>query len=109
MATSPSPSSAPGQESEYYSVPSPIPNRTLKLKRSGICFVGRDGVFRSFDGQRNVVDAIALSPQQIKKMLDRMPWDQETEEKFRGIDGRAVRLLLPVILSVNRNTLIDNR
>jgi hypothetical protein len=50
--------------------------------------LGHDDVYRSFDGARNVLDAVALSPTQIKQILDRMPWDQETEERFQGVDGR---------------------
>jgi len=90
-------SSASDPKPEYYEVPTMVPNRKLKLKRSGICYLGSDGVFRSFDSNRDVVDAIALSPQQIKKILDQMPWDKETEEKFRGVDGRVVsfRSLVP--------------
>lgn len=49
---------------------------------------------RSFSGPatRNVLDAVGLSPAQIKRYLDNSgePWSQETEDKFRGVDGRKV-------------------
>ncbi len=51
--------------------------------------------YRFFNGVRNVLDAVALSPAQIKQMLERMPWDQETEERFEGVDGRKVLSLPP--------------
>jgi hypothetical protein len=54
--------------------------------------VGHDGVCRSFDGDRNVVDAIGLSPRQIKELLDRTEWSQDIEDRFRDIDGRNVFL-----------------
>lgn len=51
-----------------------------------------DGVLRSFDGpfERNVIDAVGLSPTQIKQMLDMYPWTQEKEDMYRGVDGRKV-------------------
>ncbi|TGO44096.1 hypothetical protein BCON_0605g00010 [Botryotinia convoluta] len=66
--------------------------RQLKRDHSGkgCVMVGHDGVCRSFDGDRNVVDAIGLSPRQIKELLDRTEWTQEIEDRFRGIDGRNV-------------------
>lgn len=68
--------------------------RSLKLDPEGVVMLGHDGVMRSFDGtyERNVVDAIGFSPAQIKSFLDRFPepWTQETEDKFRGVDGRKV-------------------
>ena len=60
--------------------------------------LGHDGVYRSFDGARNILDAVALSPTQIKKILDQMPWNQKTEERFRGVDGQKT-LSLPYLLS----------
>lgn len=49
---------------------------------------------RSFDGtyDRNVLNAIALSPAQIKSYLDSfpVPWSQEVEDMHRGVDGRDV-------------------
>jgi hypothetical protein len=33
---------------------------------------------------------VGLSPAQIKEWLDRRVFDQDTEDKFRGVDGRRV-------------------
>lgn len=58
----------------------------------GLYDLGSDGVLRSFDGpyKHNVIDAIGLSPRQIKELLDIREWSQEIEDKFRGVDGRKV-------------------
>jgi len=38
-----------------------------------------------------VYDAIPLSPEMLKMFLDRqMPWSQEVEYRFRGVDGTSV-------------------
>jgi hypothetical protein len=37
-----------------------------------------------------VYDARPLSPEMIKAYLDRKPWVQEVEDRFRGVDGRDV-------------------
>ncbi len=52
-----------------------------------------DGVLRSFDGpyKHNVIEAIGLSPIQIKELLDIQPWSKEIEDRFRGVDGRKVK------------------
>jgi len=51
-----------------------------------------DGVMRFFTGPstRDVLDAVPLSPTQIKQYLDLGPWTQEQEDRFRGVDGRKV-------------------
>ncbi|KAJ4313405.1 hypothetical protein N0V84_009434 [Fusarium piperis] len=63
----------------------------LKMKDDptlmGIRMLGKDGIFRSLDVDRNVVDAAALTPPLIKALLDRMPYDAESEKTFRGVDG----------------------
>jgi DNA-binding transcriptional MerR regulator len=58
----------------------------------GLYDLGSDGVLRSFDGpyKHNVIDAIGLSPAQIKELLDSREWSQEIEDRFRGVDGRKV-------------------
>jgi hypothetical protein len=65
---------------------------SLKRDPLGMFDLGSDGVLRSFDGpyKHNVIDAIGLSPSQIKELLDARPWSQEIEDKFRGVDGRKV-------------------
>lgn len=37
-----------------------------------------------------MIDAVRLSPAQIKESLDRFPFDQAIEDRFRGVDGRGV-------------------
>ncbi|KAJ3526590.1 hypothetical protein NM208_g11115 [Fusarium decemcellulare] len=56
----------------------------------GIRDLGKDGIFRSLDADRNIVDAIAFTPALIKALLDRMPYDAESEKNFRGVDGTKV-------------------
>lgn len=62
----------------------------LKTDPNGRCFhsLGADGVVRvwHFDTWE-VIDAVGLSPEQIKEWLDRRPFDQAVEDKFRGVDG----------------------
>jgi hypothetical protein len=65
----------------------------LKTEPSGRCFhsLGTDGVVRvwHFDTWE-VIDAVGLSPAQIKEWLERRPFDQAKEDQFRGVDGRGV-------------------
>lgn len=65
----------------------------LKTEPNGRCFhsLGTDGVVRvwHFDTWE-VIDAVGLSPAQIKEWLERRPFDQAKEDKFRGVDGRGV-------------------
>ncbi|KAH7237070.1 uncharacterized protein BKA55DRAFT_543704 [Fusarium redolens] len=56
----------------------------------GIADLGRDGVFRFLDADRNIHYAIALRPALIKALLDRSPYDHEEEKFWRGIDGTKV-------------------
>jgi len=37
-----------------------------------------------------IYDAKPMSPDLIKSWLDRWPWSQESEDRFRGVDGRTV-------------------
>ena len=62
--------------------------RKIKLDVTRITWLGGDGVFRSFTEPREVIDALPFSPNLIKALLDRMPFEQETENAFRGVDGR---------------------
>jgi hypothetical protein len=56
-----------------------------------ISHLGADGVFRVFHSSSyNVIDAVRLSTAQIKEVIDRWPFDQAIEDKFRGVDGRGV-------------------
>jgi hypothetical protein len=65
---------------------------SMKRLPEGCFELGDDGVLRSFDGScdRNVIDAVGLSPSQTKQLLDIRPWSQEKEDTFRGVDGRKV-------------------
>lgn len=40
--------------------------------------------------QTEIFDAKPMSPELIKSWLDRGPWSQEKEDRFRGVDGRMV-------------------
>jgi hypothetical protein len=72
----------------------PISTVLNSLKRDptgkGFSALCRDGAWRNFDRNRQVVDARGLSPAQIKDWLDRGPFDKSTETTFRGVDGRIV-------------------
>jgi hypothetical protein len=53
--------------------------------------LGADGVYRVYHSSSfEVIDAVRLSTIQIKELLDRGAFDQATEDKFRGVDGRGV-------------------
>jgi len=67
--------------------------RSLKRDPMGHNFtsLGADGVLRIWHSDSfEVIDAVRLSPAQIKDFLDRLPFDQAKEDKFRGVDGRGV-------------------
>ena len=67
--------------------------RSLERDPKGQSFstLGADGVFRVFHSSSyEVIDGVRLSTAQIKEVLDRSPFDQATEDKFRGVDGRGV-------------------
>ncbi|PHH74644.1 hypothetical protein CDD80_2949 [Ophiocordyceps camponoti-rufipedis] len=56
----------------------------------GVLSLGKDGILRSLTADRQVVDAVALSPPLIKAMLDRMPFNPQNEIDYRGVDGTNV-------------------
>jgi hypothetical protein len=67
--------------------------RLLKGDPEGYHFfsLGDDGVLRVYHSTTyEIIDALRLSPGQIKDWLDRGPFDQAKEDKFRGVDGRSV-------------------
>ena len=75
--------------------------RSLRSPADGKCFdeLGSDGVWRVFQWLPTpsdqptgikVYDAKPMSPELIKVYLDRRPWSQEVEDRFRGVDGRMV-------------------
>ncbi|SPJ72601.1 uncharacterized protein FTOL_02330 [Fusarium torulosum] len=53
---------------------------------NGINALGYDGVLRSFDPERNVVDAVGLNPTQIREYYERVPMP----DRFLTADGRNV-------------------
>ncbi|KAF4962108.1 hypothetical protein FSARC_9793 [Fusarium sarcochroum] len=54
----------------------------------GVWSLGTDGILRSLGPDRDVHDAVPLSPHLIKSLLDRMPFVPQNEIDFRGVDGR---------------------
>jgi hypothetical protein len=71
--------------------------KSFKREPTGSDFfsLGADGVLRVYYSVYHpksfeVIDAERLSPVQIKDFLDRLPFDQAKEDKFRGVDGRGV-------------------
>lgn len=52
----------------------------------GISALGYDGVLRTFDNERNVLDAVGLNPAQIREYYDGCPMP----ERFLTADGRGV-------------------
>ncbi|KAF4970336.1 hypothetical protein FSARC_2592 [Fusarium sarcochroum] len=56
----------------------------------GITCMCSDGVFRSLTADRDIVDAVPFTPRLIKAFLDRLPYEEETEKEFRGVDGTKV-------------------
>ncbi|KAF1828858.1 hypothetical protein BDW02DRAFT_613931 [Decorospora gaudefroyi] len=74
---------------------------TVQNSEDGKCFdmLGSDGVWRVLHWLPTppdrptgveVYDAKPMSPEMIKLYLDRLPWRQEVEDRFRGVDGRLV-------------------
>ena len=67
--------------------------QSLKRDPKGESFsnLGADGVYRVFHASSyEVIDDVRLSTTQIKEFIDRWPFNQAIEDKFRGVDGRAV-------------------
>jgi hypothetical protein len=75
--------------------------RGLRSPEDGKCIdhVGKDGVYRVLrylptapeqTTEIEIYDAKPMSPEMIKAYLDMSPWRQEVEDRFRGVDGRAV-------------------
>ncbi|KAF5649982.1 hypothetical protein F52700_421 [Fusarium sp. NRRL 52700] len=52
----------------------------------GISALGFDGVLRTFDAERNVLDAVGLNPTQIREYYDGLPMP----ERFLTADGRNI-------------------
>ncbi|KAF5540016.1 ankyrin repeat domain-containing protein [Fusarium mexicanum] len=56
----------------------------------GLADLGKDGVFRFLDADRNIHYAVPLRPTLIKALIDRLPYDPEVEKFWRGVDGTQV-------------------
>ncbi|KAG9506393.1 hypothetical protein J7337_003376 [Fusarium musae] len=56
----------------------------------GLADLGRDGVFRFLDADRNIHYAVPLRPALVKALIDRLPYDPEVEAFWRGVDGTKV-------------------
>jgi hypothetical protein len=61
-------------------------SKSLKRDPDGhsITALGYDGVLRTFDNERNVLDAVGLNPTQIREYYDGLPMP----ERFLTADGR---------------------
>jgi hypothetical protein len=57
---------------------------------NGVFSLGKDEVLRSLTADREVVDTVALRPELIKALLDRMPHNPQAEIDYRGVDGTKV-------------------
>ncbi|KAL4860810.1 hypothetical protein BDV12DRAFT_181082 [Aspergillus spectabilis] len=59
----------------------------------GFTHLATDGVLRSFDGDRNVLDYKPLSPEEIALVLEEWPptLHNQLREMFKGVDGRNVK------------------
>jgi hypothetical protein len=64
-----------------------------------IGWIGTDGVYRVIhhlpgppdeETKYEIYDAKPMSTEMIKAFLDTTPWIQVTEDRYRGVDGRAV-------------------
>jgi hypothetical protein len=65
----------------------------LKKDKLGGLQLGNDGVMRSFDADRNIIDAVGLSERQIEIWFERMPASLRPvfkEEQYQGVDGTNV-------------------
>jgi hypothetical protein len=67
--------------------------------RKCIHLISTDGVYRVLHylptppdqpTEYEIYDAKPMSPDMIKAYLDRKRWSQETEDKFRGANGRTI-------------------
>ncbi|SCV50615.1 uncharacterized protein FFB14_11531 [Fusarium fujikuroi] len=74
----------------------------------GITALGFDGVLRTFDAERNVLDAVGLNPSQIREYYDGLPMP----ERFLAADGRNVsrrNMLNPNVEDIPRKPTEEDR
>ncbi|KAM0345692.1 hypothetical protein ACHAPU_006347 [Fusarium lateritium] len=60
--------------------------KSMKQDGNGIIALGYDGVLRSFDLERNVIDAVGLNPRQIREHYNGVPMP----DRFLTADGRDI-------------------
>ncbi|KXJ88692.1 heterokaryon incompatibility protein-domain-containing protein [Microdochium bolleyi] len=80
----------------------------MKSSLDGLWALGLDGVLRTFDGERNVLDARRLGPAQIREYvgLERLP------DVLVGVDGRHVSewdLYHPAAIDIPRKPTAEDR
>ncbi|PGH29515.1 hypothetical protein GX50_07739 [[Emmonsia] crescens] len=56
----------------------------------GCISLGKDGVLRSLNADRDVVDAAGLNPKQITACLRRLPAGFIDEAEYAGVDGTKI-------------------
>ncbi|KAF5630991.1 uncharacterized protein FTJAE_8071 [Fusarium tjaetaba] len=82
----------PSANTPYQAKPSELSDIWGKLEHhpsyNRVFSLGKDGILRSLGPDRDVHDAVPLSPHLIKALLDRLPFCPENEVDFRGVDGR---------------------
>jgi hypothetical protein len=99
-ATQPTKDTQPAP-SEQQGMPTPKPEEAAeesysevaaRLKRSpkGFGALGTDGVLRTIDSDHTVLDAVGLSPGQIREYLVRVCNVTDDLGPFAGVDGRSV-------------------
>ncbi|KAK6065432.1 hypothetical protein SCUP234_11247 [Seiridium cupressi] len=60
------------------------------LSMMGCVALGNDGVLRSLDADRNVVDAVGLSPKLVEAFQRRAKREDYTEGECEGLDGTKI-------------------
>jgi hypothetical protein len=56
----------------------------------GIADLGRDGILRFLDADRNIHHAITVRLVLMKALLDRSPYDMEEEQLWHRVNGTKV-------------------
>ena len=67
--------------------------REMKEDQLGAFQLGEDGVMRSFNADRDILDAVGLKPNQIRIWFQRMPPSLREllgQDQYEGIDGTTV-------------------
>ncbi|EEH11463.1 conserved hypothetical protein [Histoplasma capsulatum G186AR] len=67
-----------------------LKNLKLDSTLQGCVALGKDGVLRSLTADRDVVDAVGLTPNLIAACLRRMPSEMARKAEYDGIDGSKV-------------------